>query len=99
MRLHWHRDPDWEIRNVHRYEQCWCGARRTSRAYSNLDGPIEGGWPDTIDRHGVERFTSGWMREPVTGWPEPEEFRPPPPIDWPRMPPPPPPYRPGGLIR
>lgn len=71
MRLRWlhiHRDYDYQVVNVHRYEQCRCGARRTSRHYSNMDGPVACGWPDTRDRHGELQWTSGWVAPPPGGW-------------------------------
>jgi hypothetical protein len=62
VRLHlWHSDPTWQIIGCHRYEQCRCGARRTSRAYSNLMGPVAADWPDQCDSHGQYRDSSGWQ--------------------------------------
>jgi len=63
---HFHSDPNWQVRNVHRYFECKCGARRVARAYSNLDGPVEQGWPDMVDSHGQPTNDSGWvLREPA----------------------------------
>ena len=64
-----HRDPHWRIIGVHRYYQCKCGARRVMRAYSNLMGPVDPGWPDLFDKHGQFLDDSGWVRmaETVNG--------------------------------
>ena len=70
---HVHRDPDWQVQGVHRYEQCRCGARRASRAFSTLDGPSRADWPTLRDRHGVWRDSSGWQPEPPGGWPKPRQ--------------------------
>lgn len=84
---HFHSDPDWKIVNVHALYECRCGARRTKVAYKNLMGPIQNGWPDTYDRHGVERWDSGWVMPPAEGWPEYAEPVPPPPPRWGGLPP------------
>lgn len=60
--FHVHRDPDWRIVGIFRYDRCRCGAVRTSRATSNLMGPVAAGWPDVFDRHGQLLGSSGWCR-------------------------------------
>ena len=60
FRLHFHSDPNWEIRGVHRYDECSCGARRVRRAYRNMNGPVADGWPDLVNRHGQPLMDSGW---------------------------------------
>jgi hypothetical protein len=82
---HFHSDPDWKIVNCHRLFECRCGARRTRRAYLNIMGPIHPGWPDTMDRHGVDHNDSGWVMPPEGGWPE---------VTWPTVPPPAPHWHP-----
>jgi len=57
-----HRDPAWEIRGIHAYYECRCGARRVRRFYRNRSGPTEQGWPQLTDRHGQPRDDSGWQR-------------------------------------
>jgi hypothetical protein len=70
---HWHRDPNWQVRDAWRYDQCRCGARRTRlyhwAATFNRIGQPYPDWPPTFDRHGIQRFDSGWMPEPAGGWP------------------------------
>jgi hypothetical protein len=63
MRLqpHIHRDPTWRQVGIHTYEQCRCGARRTTRAAVNLAGPTADDWPLCIDEHGRTWITSGWQ--------------------------------------
>lgn len=58
---HFHSDPDYRRVNVHYLYECRCGAKRTRRAYSNIDGPIHPDWPSTTDRHGTYRMDSGWV--------------------------------------
>lgn len=70
--LHLHRDPNWQQHGIHRYDQCRCGARRTMRAYASIAGPSRADWPSLVDRHGVERDSSGWQPEPAGGWPTPQ---------------------------
>jgi len=66
---HIHRDPDWQVEGIHRYDECRCGARRTTRYYSNLEGPSRPDWPSRRDEHGVWPDSSGWQRQPPGGWP------------------------------
>lgn len=69
----WHRhyDPDWNISGIYRYDECRCGARRTTYLTWKLAGPHRSGWPSPTDRHGVTRWSSGWTRPPAGGWPPP----------------------------
>lgn len=60
---HFHSDPNWQVRNVHRYYQCRCGARRVSIAYTNLSGPVEPGWPPMYDSHGNRVYDTGWVKQ------------------------------------
>lgn len=60
MRLHLHRDPDWQAVGVWELHECRCGARRVRRRILNRVSPIPPGWPSTRDRHGVHRPDSGW---------------------------------------
>jgi len=65
MRLrlpHFHDDPDWQA-DLHAYYECRCGARRTRRLYSNIDGPERPGWPRLSDRHGMPINDTGWVVE------------------------------------
>lgn len=67
--LHRHRDPNWRLVDGNVYEQCRCGARRTTR--NTGPGQVSltaAGWPSTYDRHGVRRRSSGWVTEPAAGW-------------------------------
>lgn len=59
---HFHRDPDWQA-GTHAYYQCRCGARRTRRLYSNLDGPERAGWPMLRDSHGMPVNDTGWKKD------------------------------------
>jgi hypothetical protein len=68
----WHRDPNWRIFGAHRYEQCRCGARRTTLAYANRRGPEAPDWPSRRDCHGVDQDSSGWQHGDwkTTGYPD-----------------------------
>lgn len=61
MRLHIHRDPNWQKRGVWACYECRCGARRVRRIVINLMGPVPPGWPQPVDTHGVSRLDSGWQ--------------------------------------
>jgi hypothetical protein len=63
-----HHDPDWKIVGGYRYDQCRCGARRTSRTNRSLISNEADGWPSLTDRHGVDWSTSGWCKAPESGW-------------------------------
>jgi hypothetical protein len=58
---HFHSDPNWQLRGVHVYYKCICGAKRVRRAYNNLNGPVESGWPRLVNSHGMPRNDSGWQ--------------------------------------
>ena len=64
--LHRHRDPAWQQRDVHRYYECRCGAKRVTRAFSNLDGPSDPAWPPLRDLHGQMVMDSGWTPAALT---------------------------------
>jgi hypothetical protein len=66
--LHVHYDRDWQLVGVHVYEQCRCGARKTTHAVAGLDGPSAVGWPYRRNRHGVLHRSSGWQMPPDGGW-------------------------------
>jgi hypothetical protein len=57
-----HSDPHWQERGVWRYHECCCGARRVMQATRNLMGPVDPGWPQPFDHHGVFTGDSGWQR-------------------------------------
>lgn len=65
---HIHRDPSWQLVGCHKYEQCRCGARRTTEAYANRCGPVAPGWPRCRDEHGRPARSSGWVMPPAGGW-------------------------------
>lgn len=56
-----HRDSSWQVRGIHAYYQCRCGARRVKRVVTNLAGPIDAGWPRLLDAHGRPTTDSGWQ--------------------------------------
>jgi hypothetical protein len=58
--LHIHYDPTWQTIGSHCYEQCRCGARRVTRAHTNIMGPVATDWPSQRDLHGVHRDSSSW---------------------------------------
>lgn len=60
---HFHSDPNWELRNCNYYYQCSCGARRVKRAYRNMYGVIERGWPRLVDGHGRPLNDTGWVKQ------------------------------------
>lgn len=68
---HLHHDPNYTVDAVHRYDECRCGARRTTWIAVNLIGPTRADWPPLVDRHGFYRQSSGWQPEPAGGWPPP----------------------------
>jgi hypothetical protein len=57
-----HRDPDWQSDGIHAYYQCRCGARRVRRVNARMSGPVERGWPQLTDRHGLPVFDTGWRQ-------------------------------------
>ena len=65
--LHVHRDLDYQLRGVHYYYQCKCGARRVRLAYTRMCGPVDPGWPQLTDRHGNPVRDSGWHGGPNRG--------------------------------
>jgi hypothetical protein len=62
LRLHWHRDPSYQVRGANAYFQCRCGARRTVHWIRNLGSPIPAGWPALVDPHGSPVEDSGWVK-------------------------------------
>ena len=58
---HFHSDPNWQA-DLHAHYQCSCGARRTRRLYSNIDGPGWAGWPGLYDSHGMPVNDTGWVK-------------------------------------
>lgn len=62
MKLHVHRDPNWQSNGIHAYYQCRCGARRVRRVSQTMHGPMDHGWPSLTDRHGMPVTDSGWHR-------------------------------------
>lgn len=64
--FHFHRDPNYRVRGVWRYERCRCGARRLRRVYFGGMSPVVDGWQDLLrDRHGQVVDDSGWVRTPI----------------------------------
>jgi hypothetical protein len=66
--FHAHADASWKRVGIYDYEQCACGARRTTHAVRSLGGPSAVDWPQCYDGHGVWRDTSGWHQPPQGGW-------------------------------
>lgn len=68
MRLHIHRDPNWQQRGVWAEYRCRCGARRLRRNSFRLYGPIPTTWDVSLmrDRHGRVKDDSGWVTAEVT---------------------------------
>lgn len=60
MRLHFHRDPDWQFDGV--FVRCRCGAKRIRWVNRKLFGPVPDGFPSLQDRHGQTLADSGWVR-------------------------------------
>lgn len=59
LHIHWPTD-DWFIRGAYRYDECRCGARRTTHVATNRIGHPLPGWPELIDKHGQLLRSSGW---------------------------------------
>lgn len=59
--FHIHRDPDHMVIGANVYYLCKCGAKRVRRAYSNLAGPVDVGWPGLRDKHGFPVDDTGWQ--------------------------------------
>jgi len=57
-----HRDRHWTVQGVFAYHQCRCGARRTVRLDTRIYGPVDPGWLEPRDRHGLLVMDSGWKR-------------------------------------